>query len=596
MFTISRRDFLKISAAAASTLLISTGISGCTPGDDTIDPIVYAVDFKHGVASGDPLSDKVIIWTRITHNDTTKTNALSVDFEVATDENFTTLVHSGTYTATQESDFTVKVDAQNLTAGTKYYYRFKSNGKTSATGVAKTLPSNPSQVKMAVFSCSNYPNGFFNAYTEAAKIADLDVTLHLGDYIYEYGTYENDDFETKKLSYATENAVAMGRALPENNNTECIALEDYRRRYALYHTDAGSQAIHALCPMIVVWDDHEIANDTYKDGAKNHDATEGDFATRTTAALQAYFEWLPIRPVSNQKEIYRTFNFGSLVSLHMLETRIFGRNKQLSYSDYYNSSGNFNATAFTTDLTSPTRTMLGSSQLAWLQNQLGTSTATWQVLGQQVLMGKMSLPAELLTPIGMLENPAAYGKTTEALVTQINTLISQLTTLKVTKLSGGTLTAEEEARLATALPYNLDAWDGYYVERETILGTSKAYGKNLVVLAGDTHNGWASNLKDVGGSVVGVEFATPSITSPGLEQYVGLPDATTSAQFEAALQLLIDDLVYANTFNRGFLTVTFTADNVTAEWTYVSAYNSTTYTIDTARTKTITHAKGSQLA
>jgi alkaline phosphatase D len=484
---------------------------------------------------------------------------------------------------------------QNLTAGTEYYYRFKSNGKTSPVGIAKTLPSNPSQVKMVVFSCANYTNGFFNVYTEAAKIADLDVTLHLGDYIYEYGMHVNDEVASG-AAYATENAVALGRVLPENNSTECLTLEDYRRRYALYHTDSGTQAIHAACPMIVVWDDHEIANDAYENGAQNHDDTEGDFITRTQMALQAYFEWLPIRPVSNQKEIYRTFDFGDLVSLHMLETRIFGRDEQLSYANYYDAQGNFNATAFTTDLTSSTRTMLGASQLQWLQGQLATSTATWQVLGQQVLMGKMSLPAELLAPIGMLENPAAFGTTTEALITQINTLIGELTTLKVRQLQGDTtLTDEEIARLATVLPYNLDAWDGYFVERETIFGTAKALNKNLVTLAGDTHNGWSSQLKDISGSVVGVEFATSSVSSPGLEQYVGLPNVEASSQFEQALTLLIDDLVYANTFDRGFLAVTFTVDSATAEWTYVSAYDSTTYAVNTQRTKTITHTKSSEL-
>jgi len=611
MFDISRRDFIRISAVAASTLLISTGISGCSSNDgrvaqiddntsdtntsdnnQTTEPLVQNVDFKHGIASGDPLSDKVIIWTRITHNDVAQTADILVDFEVSSDEGFTSVVNNGTYTAKQESDFTVKIDAQNLTAGTEYYYRFKSNGKTSPVGVAKTLPSNPSQVKMAVFSCANYTNGFFNVYTEAAKIADLDVTLHIGDYIYEYGMYVNDEVASGP-AYATENAVALGRVLPENNSTECLTLEDYRRRYALYHTDAGTQAIHAACPMIVVWDDHEIANDAYKNGAQNHDDTEGDFATRIQMALQAYFEWLPIRPVANQKEIYRTFDFGNLVSLHMLETRVCGRDKQLSFANYFSErGGKFDATTFTEDSTSDTRTMLGASQLQWLQGQLAASTATWQVLGQQVIMGKLSFSVELLAPILMLENPAAFGTTAEALITRIHPLIGELTLLKVRQLQGDpTLTDQDKARLSTKVPYNLDAWDGYFAERETIFGTAKALNKNLVALAGDTHNGWSSKLTDFGGDVVGVEFATASVTSPGLEKYVGLPNVEASKLFEQALTLLIDDLEYANTFDRGFLTVTFTADSATALWTYVSAYDSTTYTVNDQRAKTITHNK-----
>ncbi|MEA3512443.1 MAG: alkaline phosphatase D family protein [Campylobacterota bacterium] len=589
MYNMSRRDFLKVSAIAASSLMISTGLSGCG-SDDNDDRI--SVSFNHGVASGDPLSDKVIIWTRVTHNDTQNSSDLTVSFEVSTDETFSNIVNDGTYTAKESEDFTVKIDVQNLTAGTKYFYRFISYGKTSDIGIAKTLPAtdvNPDQVKMAVFTCANYPNGYFNAYTEASKITDLDVSIHVGDYIYEYGMYENDDFDTKTPAYATSKAQTIGRVLPDDNNTECIELNDYRKRYALYHTDSGTQAIHAACPMIVVWDDHEIANDSYKDGAQNHDDTEGDFNTRTQNALQAYFEWLPIRPIDNKKEIFRSFDFGNLVSLHMLETRIFGRDEQLSYTNYYNTDGSFKTDEFTADLTSTTRTMLGSDQLTWLQGQLTNSSATWQVLGQQVLMGRMSLPAEILTPIGMLEHPEAYGTTKEDLLTQINSLITEFVTIKTRILQGDTtVTTEEQTRLATVLPYNLDAWDGYFFERETILGTANALGKKLVVLAGDTHNAWASNLTNVSGEQIGVEFATPSVTSPGLEDYVGLTTTEASQGFEGALQLLIDDLQYTNTYDRGFMTVTFTTNNVEAKWNFIDNYDSTTYNLDSAREKAIT--------
>jgi len=591
----SRRDFLKISAYASSLLLVSSGISGCD--DDSISQETqHNVSFKHGVASGDPQSDKVIIWTRVTHEDSTKTVPLDVAFEVSTDDKFSNIVNNGAYKANQDSDFTVKIDARNLKPATQYYYRFKSNGKTSPIGKTKTLPvSNPEQVKMVVFSCANYPNGYFNAYEAASMVENVDVTVHLGDYIYEYGMYKNDNI-SEGAAYATQNAKAIGRELPSDNAKECITLDDYRRRYKLYHTDSGLQAIHAKCPMIVVWDDHEIANDAYKSGADNHNAKDGDYATRTTNALKAYFEWLPIRPVANQKEIYRTFNFGSLVSLHMLETRIFGRDKQLVYGDYYDANGAFDANRFTSDFSSQTRTMLGSTQLQWLQGQLSSSNATWQVLGQQVLMSKMSLPAELLAPIGMLDNPSAFGTTKETLVAQVNKLIGELVNLKMKKLQGATLTQQEEARLSTVMPYNLDAWDGYFVEREILFGTVKALGKNLVALAGDTHNSWSSNLKDMDGNFVGVEFATTSVTSPGLEEYVGLANHQASAQFEGALMLLVDNLKYANTYDRGFMTVTFTADETKSEWSYVDNYNSKTFALNDARKKVITHKKGLPLA
>lgn len=593
---MTRREFIKVSGAVASTILISTGLVACGSNSDnnatsdaTNQPTTLRIAFNHGVASGDPLATSVIIWTRVTHLEALQGD-IEVAFEVATDKTFTNLVHNGIYTSNQASDFTVKVDAQNLQAGTTYYYRFSSNGVTSPIGKTKTLPiDNPEQIKMALFTCANYPNGYFNVYTEAAKIEDLDVTLHLGDYIYEYGMYENDDFDAKVPAYATSKAIAIGRELPQDNNKELLCLEDYRKRYALYHTDSGTQAIHAAAPMIVIWDDHEVANDTYKEGAQNHDESEGSFTQRTHDALQAYFEWLPIRTIKDKKAIYRRFDFGGLVSLYMLETRLFGRDKQLSYSSYFDAQGNFDAQTFQSDIGSPKRTMLGATQLEWLQQQMATSNATWQLLGQQVLMGKMYLPSELLMVISQLEG--ATGETKTALLTQLNTLLGELVTIKTRMLQqDATLTQEEIARVTTVLPYNLDAWDGYFMERETIFGTARALGKKLVVVAGDTHNAWANNLRDYKGEVVGVEFATPSVTSPGLEEYAGLSDVMMAAQFEGAIDLLIDDLKYLNAYDRGFMTLTFDATQVSANWYYVNSCDSTEYSLNTHRAKTITVA------
>ena len=378
----------------------------------------------------------------------------------------------------KERDYTIKIDVQDLDAGTVYYYRFKSEETVSDIGKTKTLPvGDVSQVKMAVFSCANYTNGYFNSYMEASKIEALDVSIHLGDYIYEYGMFEKDGVTP---AYATQNAQAIARVLPSDNDKECISLEDYRKRYALYHTDKGSKAIHATCPMIVVWDDHEISNDAFVDGAANHDESEGVWSTRVEMALQAYFEWLPIRPITNKKEIYRSFDFGNLVSLHMLETRLNSRTKQLSYAKYFDAQGAFDGTSFIGDVSSTDQVLLGETQLSWLKDKLADSSATGQVLGQQIVMGKMYLPAELLAPIGQLD----YAKTEEeynALIGQINTLMAELVALKMRNLQGGTLTAQEELRLQTKLPYNLDAWDRYAYEREVIFGTVRALDKNLVV-------------------------------------------------------------------------------------------------------------------
>ncbi len=410
----TRREFLVASALSMGAFVVSTGLGGCGSDDNdsssssslasssSSSQQALNVAFNHGVASGDPLHDRVILWTRVTPLSTT--DSLEVRYEVAIDDTFKNLVRAGEVaTISAAHDYTLKVDFQNLQPGTTYFYRFTCNGVISSTGRAKTLPQGAlSQAKFAVFSCSNYPNGHFNAYTESAKIIDLDATIHLGDYIYEYGMFADDGVTP---AYATQNAAEYGRVLPSDNNTELLKLDDYRKRYALYHTDSGLQAIHALCPMIVVWDDHEIANDTYKDGAENHNASEGSFDERKASALQAYFEWLPIRPYAdgNYETIYRSFTYGDLLSLHMLDTRVIGRDEQLSYSDFPTLLQG-DSSAFVSAIMDANRSIMGQSQTQWLQGQMAASTATWQVLAQQVLMGRMMLPAELLLVIAQLEH------------------------------------------------------------------------------------------------------------------------------------------------------------------------------------------------
>ncbi|XPV68083.1 MAG: alkaline phosphatase D family protein [Halarcobacter sp.] len=579
MVKITRRDFLKISALTASSLVVSTAMTGCTSSQlstwNTVD-----VDFNHGVASGDPTTTSVILWTRVTPKSTIST--INLAYEISEASDFSTILRSAIITTNQNEDYTVKIDLQDLVENTTYFYRFKSNEKVSIVGKTKTIAANPSQVKMAAFSCANYPNGYFNAYMEASKM-DLDVALLLGDYIYEYGMYENDDGVTP--AYATSNAATIGRVLPADNDTELLTLEDYRKRYALYRTDEGCVALHKNIPVIPIWDDHEIANDTYKDGAENHDPSEGDFQSRKIQALQAYFEWLPIRPYTkgNTEIIYRSFEFGNLVNLYMLDTRVIARDKQLDYSKYFDNLGNFDSATFSMDLVDNTRTMIGSEQLLWLQNKLTNSTATWDVLGQQVLMGKMFLPAELLTIIAQLNGNITSDQKT-ALLTSLSTSISELITIKTRMLNNDTtLTPAEKARVTTTLPYNLDAWDGYFYEREVIFATAKTLSKNLVVLSGDTHNSWANEIKDQGGSSVAVEYAVTSVSSPGMEDYAGLTTLTAAQNFEAALTFLIDDLKYTNLNQRGFLVITFTSSEASTTWYYVDNYASTTYSLDTAR-------------
>jgi alkaline phosphatase D len=310
--------------------------------------------------------------------------------------------------------------------------------------------------------------------------------------------------------------------------------------------------------MIAVWDDHEVANDAYATGAENHQAgTEGDYATRKAAAIRAYHEWMPTRVGSSADRIYRSFDFGNLLSLHMLDTRLIGRSQPLDYANFY-SGATFDATAFTTAMGDTTRELLGSTQTSWLTQQLSASTATWQVLGQQVLMGRMNIPSPILAEAN---NPG-----TGVTVSQYAAIATKAAT------APSTLTATEQAVLAQpSIPYNLDAWDGYAVARETVLGTARALDKNLVVLAGDTHNAWANNLADLSGNTVGVEFATASVSSPGFEEYLPGENPATLA---ASLTALIEPLVYCDTARRGYLLLTATPTACRADWLFVNTISS----------------------
>lgn len=568
--TVTRRDFLAMSAKGVGVAVISYGLMGCSDSND--DNSVPA-QFLHGIASGDPAVDAVILWTRVTPE---SEGDVKVSWQVASDAAFSQLVTTGETVTNASRDYTVKIDARGLRAGQTYFYRFMTGDKTSVVGKTRTLPEGDvSSVKLAVMSCANFPAGYFNVYELAAAQDDLDAVVHLGDYIYEYA----------RGGYASEHAAELGReVLPAN---ELLTLSDYRTRHGQYHTDASLQKLHAKVPFITVWDDHEVANDTWRDSAENHNEGEGDFAVRKEAALQAYFEWLPIRPwrEGNHEEIYRSFSYGNLVDLHMLDTRVLARDKQLDYADYMDpTTGSFAGERFLADVTSTTRTMLGLTQLLWLQGTLLQSTGKWQVLGQQVLMGKMSLPAAIATQQMSIPQFAMLGALAKlAARAAANDPTLTVQELQYLQANQALLTPEVIALLQLpAIPYNLDAWDGYAYEREVILGTAKSKNLNLVVIAGDTHNAWANELKDVNGDTVGVEFATSSVSSPGLEYYLNLPAEQIPAT-EAAIVELVPDLKYANLKDRGFMTLTFTADEVRSDWHYVDTILSKDFQVATAR-------------
>ena len=589
-----RRDFLDFlvkSSSSAMALATVGSLAACGGGDDVQptpapgaapSPAVFAF----GVASGDPLADRVILWTHAKIPASTASVALT--WQVATDEAFTNIVRSGSLSATEASSFTAKVDVTGLTAGASYFYRFRdAAGVTSTVGTTRTLPtSTAASVKFAVFSCSLYSEGYFHAYDAAAK-SDAQYALHLGDYIYEYGS------DPVKFG---NSSIPGGRVASPAN--DIVTLNDYRTRHALYKSDLNLQAAHAKMPWITVWDDHEFANNAYVQGAENHNpATQGDWITRKNIAARAYHEWMPIRTpdAANLLKIYRSFDFGSLFSLHMIDTRIEGRDRQYDgFGDADGGTGRYlagltpNAAGVLPDAS---RRMISTEQQTWLTNGMAASRATWQVMGNQDIMARMWFPASVLqAQASAATNPAA-----------VQTAISAYLTAKATRAAGQPLTAAQSALLNPAtnpgIPYNLDAWDGYPTQREAILQTVKSQGKKLVTLSGDSHNGWFTQLTTLAGEKIGVEFASTSVSAPGFES-AGLGSLASSIDGSALVpQLgnaaigaglgLINDVGYCDTTRRGYLVMTITAAQVKGEYVYVSSVKQPTYTTTVGRTITV---------
>lgn len=578
---LGRRRFLRNSLLAAGGVFIAPLIESCSDDDNKSDNSgapdgMKNEGFETGVASFDPTETGVIIWTRYSAG-----SDAEITWEISKDANFSQITRKGQAGASSTNDFTIAVDVQNISSNTKYYYRFY-NAKTkqvTVTGETRTLPSKTdsvNDVKMAVVSCSNFPAGLFNVYGAIAS-SDVDVVVHLGDYIYEYapGQYGTNPFTN---SLGREHKPAR----------EIVSLSDYRERYRQYRGDKNLQLLHQKKPFICVWDDHEFANDTYKSGAENHQPAEGDFQMRKMAAFQAYSEYIPLK-TGKDLRIYRSFNFGNILSLYMMDTRVIARDKQMSYSDYIDNGGNFDQTKFRTDLLSPSRKLIGSEQMNWLGSQINSDTAKWKVLGQQILMTKMLIPAELLLLLNqILAEVDHFGSAQPATMQALINAISQLVVIKMRhKQSDPSLTAQEIARITTTLPYNLDAWDGYFAEREQLYAMLS--GKNVVVLAGDTHNAWLGKLTDMQGKHIGTEIACSSVSSPGLEAYLGITaDPSKAVELAQAFTVLIDDLEYANLYKRGYTYLKFTSSGSEAEWRFVDSV--TTETINTITEKKYTIA------
>lgn len=451
--------------------------------------------FLHGVASGDPLTDRVILWTRVTPPQNW-TGSVSVSWQVASDPNFTQIVASGSTTTDADRDYTVKVDASGLQPGRWYYYRFQALNATSPTGRTRTLPaSGANRVRIAVVSCAEYQNGFYNAYENITLRNDIDFVLHLGDYIYEYGPRQN----------------SVRASEPPR---EILTLEDYRIRYSHYRLDTMLQWLHQNYPMITIWDDHELANDAWTGGAQNHDPnTEGPFAARRAAMMRAYHEWLPFRmPDPNDSlRLWRSLNWGGLADFFLLDTRHYARDQQVSSSNLLNIND--------PQLNDPSRQMLGSAQRTWLVQGLKTSTATWRILPQQVMVA----PLRVTTPFG--------------------TFI-----------------------------VNSDQWDGYPAERARIMDSLIQNGiDNVVFLTGDIHTSWGNDLPfgpgsydaNTGAGSTAVEFVTPSITSANASFLGNFANPSIVKSQNPHIK-------YVDLTKNGYIVLDITLDSVQGDWYFVN--------------------------
>jgi alkaline phosphatase D len=483
------------------------------------------VAFRHGVASGDPLQDRVVIWTRVTPD-----GAGAVPFRWSLGG------RSGSGVTGPDRDYTIKVDVTGLEPGRDYSFQFEAGGATSPTGRTRTLPSGSTRdVVLAVASCSNYPNGYFNAYRAIADLPRVDAVLHLGDYFYEYGG---------EKSYGMDSPVAGGR--PHDPPHEIVSLADYRRRHAQYKSDPDLQAAHARAPWIVAWDDHETCNNSYSTGAQNHQPErEGDWGARKAAALKAYFEWMPIREPAPGQSLaeagMRSFRFGDLASLIMIETRLSARTQQLTHEDDMPVvGGKPDVAAFKAKLNDPNRRMLGPKQEAWIAAELARSVKAghaWQVIGGQVVMARVAPFTRAALKPAEFEALSAGAKNRMA---------------------------ERERFAELGVPTALDMWDGYPVDRERLYGLFRAANARPIVLAGDSHSFWANELADEAGRYVAAEFGTTGVTSDGAGY------AAPGLDYGELVSRVSKEVRYNNQVDKGFLLLTLTREGAVAEMVAVS--------------------------
>lgn len=504
---IHRRAFL--SASAAGLLL------PVRPAFARLWPIS---GFTHGVASGNPQPGAVTLWTRFA---SVTGAATPLKLEVAEDEGLSRVIARAEAVAGPETWGTAQVRVDGLPEGKWIWYRFTApDGTQSPVGRTKTLPTGRlDALKLAVFSCSNRPFGHFNAYAHAAARDDIDAVIHLGDYIYEYrqGAYPE--------------VVMPGREiLPVD---ELLMIDDYRQRYASYRTDPALQALHARFPMIAIWDDHEFANDSWRGGAENHQSDEGVWELRKAAARKAHREWL-----MSPETPWQRHDFGNLVSVMTLDTRISGRDRQLNLAAALKGGADGLKAFQSGEWQSPTRTLLGPEQEAWFGREIASAVKTgqrWQLIAQQVVMGDIMTPKQAIDWLGPNASPRAQAY-----------------------VKGGIAAA------AAGIPGAQDMWSGYPQARRRLLKAMADSGADPIVISGDSHNGWAFN-HSLDGKPVAAEFGVSSVTSPGYESEL----AADPAVVRAGLIASSPGLQWCDTSRRGYLTLSFSPNETRCDWVFM---------------------------
>lgn len=493
--------------------------------------LLSATGFTHNVASGEPGPDSMLLWTRYVPDNSGGT--IRVDAEVALDPEFTQLVSGGTTRTGAYRDWTVKVTINGLKPGTVYWYRFIApDGSKSPVGRTKTLPEGDiGRFRLGLFSCSNLPNGWFTAYGHAAARSDLDLWLHVGDYIYEYGNPAHPD------------AIAAQRVLSPNH--EIVTIADYRLRFACYRADPDLQRLHQNAPMVALWDDHESANDSWEGGAQNHQPeTEGDWSLRRAAAMQVYREWMPV-----SEEPWRAYHLGTLATLYRTESRLLGRTQPAGINAAFSASDADAALKAFRDgpWQDPSATMLGWEQETWLANQLklNARTTAWQLVGMATIIGRTVMPENAIDWLRPNASPRV-----------------------VTNFRNDIRAASH------GLPMWMDRWDGYPAARARLLRAAQEADADLVMLSGDSHNAWAYSLME-GGKPAGVEFAGHSVTSVGMEGTFAADPKTVAQGFMAANP----EMKWADTSQRGYMMLDITPQRVTGEWLFMETIKTRSTTL-----------------